>query len=142
MSRTRLLAIAGVVALLVVGLVVDATAGRSSSGLVSARRVLQRDARFTNGPTAGTAFADVSNLMLRDAKACAQHHSKTDQRCAARYSAAAYASVTAFALVDCTQPGVYQARRAAMQQLDGIVAVDDAHGKARAPRVPEVPDCR
>jgi len=36
---------------------------------------------------------------------------------------------------------VYDARRAALKQLDGITAVDDAHGRARAPRVPEVPNC-
>ena len=141
MTRRRVLAVAGLVALVAVGLAVDAVAGGPSSGLASARHVLQRDSRFASGPTAGTAFADVSNLMLHDAKACARRHSSADQRCAARFSAAAYASVTAFALVDCTQPGVFEARRAALKQLDGIAAVDDAHGRARAPRVPTVPDC-
>ena len=140
MTRARVIVIAVVAGLVALGAVV-VTRHASVDGVASARRVLQRESRFANGPSAGTAFADVSHLLLQDAKACARRHSSADQRCAALYSAAAYASVTAFALLECTQPGVYQARRAALVQLDGITGVDRAHGRARAPRVPEVPSC-
>ena len=140
MTRARFLAAGAVVALAVVGafLVVG---GHGTNGLASAQRVLRRESRFVNGPSAGAAFADVSNLLLTDAKSCARRYSAKDQRCAARYSAAAYASVTAFALVGCTQPGVYEARTGALAQLDGIVAVDRAKGRLRAPRLPDVPRC-
>ncbi|MEA2532682.1 MAG: hypothetical protein QOJ93_493 [Actinomycetota bacterium] len=139
MGRLRLLAV--VMAVVLTGVLVFEVRRGSASRIGSAQRLLQHDARFANGPKAGTTFSQASNLLLQDAKSCARRHSARDERCAARFSAAAYTSVTAFTLIGCTQPGVYQARRDVLIELDGIVAVDRARGRAARPKVPDVPRC-
>jgi ABC-type nickel/cobalt efflux system permease component RcnA len=133
--------IVGVVLLAVLGAVVIVRARSSVDGVASARRVLQKDGRFVNGPAAGNAFADVSHLLLNDAKSCAHRHATSDRRCSARFSAAAYTSVAAFSLLGCTAPGVYEARRSVLSELDGIVLVDRAGGRMAPPRIPDVPKC-
>ena len=114
---------------------------RTPDRLTQARHLAGRDDRFSNGPKAGTAFADLSHLLLDDAKACAKRHSASDNRCAARYSAAAYTSVAAFALVGCTQPGVFRARQALLTDLSSIMTVDRRKGAVAAPPVPGYPSC-
>jgi hypothetical protein len=109
--------------------------------LAQAQHLVQRDSRFQNGPKAGAAFADLSHLLLDDAKSCARRRSPSDQRCAARYSAAAHTSVAAFALLRCTQPGVYRARRDLMIELSGIVAIDRQKGNVPPPSLPGFPSC-
>jgi len=109
--------------------------------LTQAQRLVGRDARFANGPKAGAAFADLSHLLLDDARSCARQHSQSDNRCASRFSAAAYTSVAAFVLTRCTQPGVYRARRDLMTELTAIGAVDRLHGVAPPPPIPSFPSC-
>ena len=117
----------------------------ASDGVVRVRRVVLQDARFVNGPRAGATFADLSGVLLADAQSCSRHRSDRDVRCAARFSAAAYTSVTAYSLLGCTQPGVFQARRGVLAELDGILALDHRHRPAaappRVPSVPSVPSC-
>ena len=103
---------------------------------------MQRDSRFVNGPRAGAAFADVSKLLLDDAKSCGRHHRADDVRCKSRFSAAAFTSVSAFVLLHCTQPGVYEARRNLLSELSAIAGADRVHGVVAAPRVPPVPVCK
>jgi hypothetical protein len=141
MTAGRLRVVAVLVAAVLTGVLVFAARRGSANRISSTQRLLQHDAHFVNGPTAGNAFSEASRLLFLDAKACARHHSSLDSRCAARFSAAAYTSVTAFTLIGCTQPGVYQARRAVLDELDGIVAVDRARGRAARPLVPDVPRC-
>jgi hypothetical protein len=126
---------------LVAGLAVVVAGQLRPSPLSKAEHLVGQDSRFSNGPRAGAAFADVSRIMLADASSCARHRSAADRRCAARYSAAAFTSVSAFVLVGCTQPNVYQARRALLAQLHGIATVDRRHGVAQPPAVPPVPVC-
>jgi hypothetical protein len=134
--------VAIVVALVVaVGAVLVVRARAADDGVTAARHVLQKNGRFVNGPSAGLAFADVSHLLLNDAKSCAHKHRSTDRRCTSRFSAAAYTSVAAFTLIGCTQPGVYEARRSVMSELDGIAVVDKAAGRVPAPPIPDVPKC-
>ena len=111
------------------------------SRLAQAQHLVRRDNRFGNGPKAGATFADLSHLLLADARSCAHHHSQSDNRCRARYSAAASTSVAAFALLRCTQPGVYQARRDLMVELSGIAVVDRQKGAVPPPPVPAYPSC-
>jgi hypothetical protein len=133
--------VVGVLLLAVLGTVVIARVRSGADGVTSARRVLQKDGRFVNGPAAGNAFADVSHLLLNDAKSCSHHHATSDRRCSARFSAAAYTSVAAFSLVGCTAPGMYEARRSVLTELDAIVLVDRAGGRMAPPRIPDVPKC-
>ncbi len=110
----------------------------AGGAVAAAQRVLRNDKRFVNGPTAAQTFAKLSEDMLGDAKRCAHHHSRRDSRCRARYSSAAYTSVTAVALLDCTQPGVYAARRATYQHLAAIAKLK---ANQPPPVVPTVPQC-
>ena len=48
---------------------------------------------------------------------------------------------TAVALLDCTQPGVFEARRRMLAELDAINAVDRAPSPSRLPQVLAVPKC-
>ena len=129
-----------IVAAVVVAAVVVVRPSRPSA-LTRAQHLVHRDSRFVNGPKAGAAFADISTMMLADAKACRRAHGASDNRCAARYSAAAFTSVTAFVLLHCTQPGVYEARRDLLAELAGIADVDRRHGVAVPPPVPPLPVC-
>lgn len=139
-GRRRLLVAVAVLLVAVVAAVAVRDQLRSSP-LARAQHLVGRDARFSNGPKAAAAFADVSHMMLSDATSCAHHHGSADRRCAARYSAAAFTSVSAFVLVDCTQPGVFRARQSLLVELRGIATVDQRRGLAQAPAVPPVPVC-
>lgn len=140
MTRTASLRVAFViVAVLVASSVI---LGRDhSDGVTRARHIAGQDGRFGNGPKAGTAFADISRLLLDDAKSCARRHGASDPRCQARSSAAAFTTVSAFTLVGCTQPGVFRARQALLDELAGIALVDRRHGVAPPPAVPALPTC-
>ena len=138
--RPRHVALVAVVSALVVGGSVIARHG-DSDGVARARHLVQQDSRFANGPKAGAAFAAISHMLLDDATSCARHHGQADTRCQARASAAAYTTVSAFSLVSCTQPGVFRARRALLDELNGIVQVDHQGGRAAPPAVPPVTTC-
>src|SRR5579885_1485808 len=115
---------------------------RGAGAIASSQALIVRDSRFVNGPTSGATFARISQRLLSDAKHCAAAHGSTDPRCVARFQAAAYSSVTAVALLGCTQPGVYQARQALYTDLRSIQALDhDRPFSAPVPTVPQVPTC-
>ena len=139
MTRTVSIAAAVVALVVITGAVI---VGRgSASGVTHARHIAQQDSRFANGPKAGAAFAEISNVLLEDAKSCAGRHGSSDPRCQARSSAAAYTTVSAFALVGCTQPGVFRARQGLLDELAGISTVDRRGGIVPPPVVPTVPTC-
>jgi hypothetical protein len=112
------------------------------TGLARVRVALHDDDRFTNGPKAGETIATASKWLLDDGESCEAARGKGDPRCAARLSAAAYTSVAAIGLVDCTAPGVFRTRRALVEYIDDIVTFD-AHplGTLRVPSPPRVPAC-
>ena len=117
--------------------------GASRSGPVGAARgVISDDAKFANGPTAGSTFASISARLASDGQACVRRWSRDDPRCSARMAAAAYATVVAPMLVDCTQPGVFEARKGLDDELKAIAAFDHQRpGTAPAPSVPALPPC-
>ena len=113
-----------------------------TSGLAKTRAALAADSRFANGPKAGSTFADISRWLLTDGQACQRGHSSTDHRCRLRLSASAYAGVSAFILVDCTSPGVFQARASMRSFVDQIVTFDRRPlGSVPVPSLPNVPTC-
>ena len=81
--RARVVSGAVVIVLLMGGVLGVARADRAS-GLAEAHHVLTDDHRFVNGPHAGAAFADISTLLLSDARSCARKRSADDRRCSAR----------------------------------------------------------
>ena len=112
------------------------------SGLAKTRAALASDSRFANGPKAGSTFADISRWLLADGQACQRSRSATDHRCRLRLSASAYAGVSAFILVDCTSPGVFQARAAMRSYIDQIETFDRRPlGSMPVPSLPNVPTC-
>ena len=134
-------ALAGIVLAAVVAMALVATRD-TPTGLARVRVALNDDDRFTNGPTAGETVATASKWLLDDGESCEADRGKGDPRCAARLSAAAYASVAAVGLVDCTAPGVFRTRRALVQYIDDIVTFDhEPLGTLRVPSPPRVPAC-
>ena len=125
------------------------TVRRPTSGLGAARRLVRSDGQFSSSSRGATTFARVGDLLLADAKRCQRRHPGParpgqpagDVRCVARFQAAAGANVSAVALLDCTQPGVFEARRRMLAELDAINAVDRAPSRSRLPQVPAVPKC-
>jgi hypothetical protein len=141
MRRRAALALGG---LLLAAIVATAlvTARDHPAGLARVRVALHDDHRFTNGPKAGETIATASQWLLDDGETCEEAHGTGDPRCAARLSAAAYTSVAAVGLVECTAPGVFRTRRALMRYIDDIVAFDrEPLGTVRAPSPPHVPVC-
>ena len=115
---------------------------RSGSAIATSQALIAKDSAFVNGPAAGAAFARISQRMFGDAKHCASAHGDTDPRCVARFQAAAYANVTAVALLSCTAPGVYEARHLLYDELSGIASLDHRRlYSVPPPTVPKVPAC-
>lgn len=137
--RRRVVAI--LVTVVVAAVIIGITRRGDASGIDRARHLVEQDSRFVNGPKSGATFADVSHILLDDARSCAADHGASDVRCQARSSAAAFTTVSAFALVGCTQPGVFRARQALLDELAGIEYVDRHGGRAAPPGVPAVPVC-
>src|SRR5439155_6600678 len=109
----------------------------SGDGVARARSLVRQDSRFDNGPKSGKSFAEASRMRMADADRCRRRYHDADSRCAGRSAAAAYTSVTAFVLVRCTQPGIFDARHALLVELDGIASVDRVRGAAPPPAVPK-----
>lgn len=140
MTRRPLVLVAVTLAVAAVAAVVVVHRMHRVSVLTRAERVLREDKRFPNGPKSGRVFADLSHDLLGDAQSCSNTHGRDDTRCRARFSAAAYANVTAAAVLNCTQPGIYDARRSTSQYLRSIAAHDRAPTRP-APSVPRVVTC-
>lgn len=129
-----------VVAAVAIAAVVVVRRMHRGSALTRAERVLHDNKRFVDAPSSARAFATVSQRLLRDAQSCSRRHGQNDTRCRARFSAAAYTSVTAAAVMSCTQPGVYDARRSTSRYLSAI-ASHDHQPKRPAPTVPGLVTC-
>lgn len=113
----------------------------SLTGLAAARHDLASDSRFYNGPAAGAVFASASASLLRDGKACERHWGAADGRCRSRLAGAAWAQVSAVALLRCTQPGVFQARHDLQVYLGAVTALDDMRGRGPVPPLSPVVAC-
>ncbi|MEA3056785.1 MAG: hypothetical protein QOD30_2217 [Actinomycetota bacterium] len=141
MKRRVVFAVAGLLVAMVVAVALVATRDHPT-GLARVRVALHDDDRFVNGPTAGETIATASEWLLDDGESCEAAHGRGDPRCAARLSAAAYTSVAAVGLVDCTAPGVFQTRRALVRYIDDIATFDhEPLGTLRVPSPPHVPAC-
>ena len=141
MSRRPLVAVAIVLVATVVGVAL-LKSRQTPSGLARVQTVLDDDHRFVNGPTAGETMATASKWLLDDGESCEASHGHEDPRCAARLAAAAYPSVAAAGLLECTAPGVFRARRALVRDIDDIVTFDhEPLGTQRVPSPPRVPSC-
>ena len=138
--RRRGVAVAAV--LLVVAAVVLVRARPSPSPVDEARRLVRADDNFATATEAGVTFTRVSSRLQSAAEDCRRSVSSTDdttreERCDGLFSGAAYARVSAVAILRCTRPGVFEARTSMRTYLDALAAAEDA-----VPPLPPVVRCR
>jgi hypothetical protein len=128
---------------LVVALFVLATGGflmlRGDNGTLVDGSIdkLNDSNRFSTSARAGQTVADIST-KLRLAGASCRAKDKSSARCTVLLQAAAYSAVTAYTLVDCTSPGVFDGRKAMLDYLQAIRAFLKG---AEQPAVPKVVTC-
>jgi hypothetical protein len=144
--RSRALVAVGAIAVVATLAAGYAFASADSSGVGKARAALLDGDRFSTGPKAGSTFADMSVWLLDDAKRCARgsRRSAQDARCRVRFSASAYASVSAFVVAGCPPAGVARARATMLSYLDAVAAFDRRGVRAatlKGPELPKLPVC-
>ena len=97
--------------------------------LEDAQAVLGEDDAFASGKEAGVTFAKVADGLLPLGRRCVETRGREDERCQRLLAAAAFAEVFAVEALDCTQPGIEEARAGLARYLrDGGTT-------------PRVPDC-
>ena len=140
--RRRRIAFAAVAAALVVVAGVVAAETASPSPVEEARRLVRADENFATATEAGVTFTRVSSRLQSAAEACRRSPSSPGDavrqaRCDGLFSGAAYARVSAVAVLRCTRPGVFDARASMRTYLDALASTDDA-----SPPLPPVVRCR
>ena len=83
---------------------------RTIEDLDDARAVLDDDDAFETGKEAGVSFARLADGLLPLGRRCIETRSREDERCQRLLAAAAYAQVFAVEALDCTEPGIAEAR--------------------------------
>lgn len=130
-----------VVALAVLALVLGGTAlwwrsARPTDVLQQATSVLDDRSRHGTAMAAGDALAEISGMLLDEARRC--QRSGDGQRCDATAQVAAFAQALAVRVLDCTAPGRFEARRVLREHL---AAIDAMGPRDPAPPLPAVPTC-
>lgn len=100
---------------------------RDGPSVGAALTVLDDDARFTTARRAAEAFIETSQILQVTAIACSDD-------CSPMFEASAYAQVLAFEVVDCTLPGVHDARQALIAYLE---RVDEGDADVQPPSLPD-----
>ena len=124
------------IAIIVMGGVIAVRSMQRESALDDSIGKLENDAHFTTSTKAGNTIANIS-VKLRQSGASCHRSDNEAPRCSAVLSAAAYAAVTAYTVLDCTAPGVYDARMALLKYLRAV----RAYSTGALPSVPEVVKC-
>ena len=134
----RLVGGAAVVLLIVAVAVAVVLRDGSSNGdrrLHDAIRLMDDDDNFATATESGVTFTKVSTDLEAEGDRCKPRTDGT-ARCDALYAAAGFARVSAVAVLRCTRPGVYDARRAMRTYLEALAKDDRA-----SPAVPSVTTC-
>jgi len=115
---------------IVIAVIAASRLSRGNPFVGEAVAVISDDARFETATDAGVAFARVASLLQEAGEDCG---GDADE-CGRFFTAAAFAQVTAVHVLDCTRPGIFEARRAMRTYVSAID--DDAE-----PVPPPPPDC-
>ena len=128
-------------ALVVLGSLAAVTVNRRHpANLADAIRIASDEGRFASSPRAGDSLVRITDVLIREGRACVAAHGRDYRPCQARASGAAVAQSAAVVAVHCTQPGVYEARVGMLRYLEGIRRLDrDPSGPA--PPFPQFPVC-
>ena len=129
------------VLVLVVALVAGACADDRDSLLEASSNAVEDDARVATSLAAGQTYADVAASLLESTKRCTADHGRSDARCTARASAAAFFQVLSDEVVSCDAEGRRRARQSARRAIATIVAADDEDGKSASAPPPALPRC-
>lgn len=138
----RGVAVAAAVLVVVVAVVVVVARSSSSTPVDDARELVRADDNFATATEAGVTFTRVSSRLQSAAEQCRRSSPPPDEatrqaRCDGLFSGAAYARVSAVAILRCTRPGVFEARASMRTYLDALAA-----SEAAAPALPPVVRCR
>ena len=96
--------------------------------------------RFGNGPKSADAFAAIASELLRAGRGCQAPRKHDERRCLALFEAAGAAETTGGFLVNCTAPGIFEARSLWRGYLDAV-AQYERHPTEVRPAIPKVPTC-
>ena len=137
MRRNRWVIGALVVVLLLAALVAGVAIRSEPDGLARASALLADADRFNTAIEAGDTVAEVSGLLLTEARHC-DARGEHAPRCEATAQAAAFAQALAVRVLACTAPGRFEVRRALRGHLEAIdaLAPDDP-----SPPPPQLPTC-
>jgi len=83
--------------------------------LERARSLVEADSGFGTAIESGDTFAHVAELLLEFGDTCTTP-------CPAVHQASAYVQLVAVEVLDCTEPGVHDARRLVLDHLDEVIA--------------------
>jgi hypothetical protein len=130
----------GVIALLVVVAVARVATSGAADDLDGAIGIASTASRFESSQRAADSFVKIRGILLDEARSCVAKHSAQHPPCAARGAAVALAQSAAVVAVQCTQPGVYEARAGILRYLQGIKRLDRAPA-GPPPPFPTLPHC-
>ena len=98
-------------------LVVAACGDDDEPPLERARSLVEADGGFGTAIESGDTFAHVAELLLEYAETC-----DDAAPCPAVLQASAYVQLVAVDVLECTEPGIHDARRAVLDHLDEVVS--------------------
>ena len=89
--------------------------GEERTRLERARDLVEDNGGFGTALESGETFAHVGELLLETGRECTSP-------CPAVLQASAYVQLVAVGVLECTQPGIHDARRAVLDHLDDVIA--------------------
>ena len=132
-GRLRYIA-AGVLVLLLAGAAAATQVGDESPA-ERAVEVLDDDAGFTTAVGAGHSFLAVSELLRAEGEGCARDGEQEQERaCEAWFAVSGYTQIVAVNVVECTAPGIFDARAALRDHVERLRAGDADNALPPVPR--------
>lgn len=99
------------------------------------------DSLFSTSRAAAESFLAVGEHLGEAGRRCVRDESRASPRCSALLAGAGYTQTAALRVVDCTRPGVFEARRAAIDHLDDLRTFAESETRTTPPGPPSLPRC-
>lgn len=133
------LAVVVLLALVVLAVGFVGLRGRSGSGLERAVAIVDNPSRFTSGAKSSASLAQISQLLLDEAKGCTPSTEESAKTCQALYTATAYTQVLAAEVVRCPPAGRQDIRLTVRGYLRALLHVTPAADPPDPPTEPRCP---